>query len=174
MEDLTSPRARETPSTAATPLATPFDRLAHVLAVWFGCGHVPVAPGLAGTLGAIPLYLLLRHEGTGVVAAAAVLLTVVGIWAAGRVARRRGGKDPQIIVIDEVAGVFVTWVAAPPTLSGLLAGVVLFRLFDQTKPWPARLAERRLPGGWGIVLDDVFAGLWGVAVLRLLRALHLL
>jgi phosphatidylglycerophosphatase A len=170
VEDLTSPGPRETPPTAPTSA----DRLAHVLAVWFGCGHVPVAPGLAGTLGAIPLYLLLRREGIAVVAGAALLLTVVGIWAAERVARRRGGKDPQIIVIDEVAGVFVTWVAAPPTLAGLLAGVVLFRLFDQTKPWPARLAERRLPGGWGIVLDDVFAGFWGIAVLGLLRALHLL
>ena len=102
------------------------------------------------------------------------VLTIVGIWAAARVARRRGGKDPQIIVIDEVAGVFVTWIAAPPTLAGLLVGVVLFRIFDQTKPWPARLAERRLPGGWGIVLDDVFAGFWGMAVLGVLRALHLL
>jgi phosphatidylglycerophosphatase A len=169
VEDLTSPPAGQTRPAAATPV----DRLAHVLAVWFGCGHVPVAPGLAGTLGAIPLYLLLRHSGTSVIAAAG-LLTIVGIWAAERVARRRGGKDPQIIVIDEVAGVFVTWIAAPATLAGLLVGVVLFRLFDQTKPWPARLAERRLPGGWGIVLDDVFAGLWGMAVLGLLRALHLL
>jgi len=147
---------------------------AHLFAVWFGCGHVPVAPGTAGTLGAIPLYLLLRPAGTGVIAGAAVMLTVVGIWAAERVARRRGGKDPQIIVIDEVAGVFVTWIAAPATLTGLLVGVALFRLFDQTKPWPARLAERRLPGGWGIVLDDVFAGVWGLAVLGLLRALRLL
>ena len=145
------------------------DRLAHVLAVWFGCGHVPVAPGLAGTLGAIPLYWLLRPFGPGVIAAAAVALTLVGVWAAERVARRLGGKDPQIICIDEVAGVFVTWVAAPPTLGGLVAGVVLFRLFDQTKPWPARLAERRLPGGLGIVLDDVAAGLWGACILLVLR-----
>jgi phosphatidylglycerophosphatase A len=145
------------------------DKVAHVLAVWFGCGHVPVAPGLAGTLGAIPFYLWLRPHGPGVIAAAAAVLTVVGIWAAERVARRLGGKDPQIICIDETAGVFVTWIAARPTLFGLLAGVVLFRLFDQTKPWPARLAERRLPGGLGIVLDDVAAGLWGAAVLLLLR-----
>lgn len=145
------------------------DLVAHVLAVWFGCGHVPVAPGLAGTLGAIPLYLLLRGFGPGAIAAAAVALTVIGIWSAERVARRLGGKDPQLICIDEVAGVFVTWVAAPPTLLGLLVGVILFRLFDQTKPWPARLAERRLPGGLGIVLDDVAAGLWGAVVLLVLR-----
>lgn len=157
------------PEGGALPPATALDKVAHVLAVWFGCGHVPVAPGLAGTLGAIPLYLLLRPQGPAVIAAAAVVLTVVGIWAAERVARRLGGKDPQIICIDETAGVFVTWIAARPTLFGLLAGVVLFRLFDQTKPWPARMAERRLPGGWGIVLDDVAAGLWGAAVLLILR-----
>jgi phosphatidylglycerophosphatase A len=104
-----------------------------------------------------------------VIAVAAAVLTVIGVWAAERVARRLGGKDPQIICIDEVAGVFVTWIAARETTVGLLAGVVLFRLFDQTKPWPARLAERRLPGGLGIVLDDVAAGLWGAAILLLLR-----
>lgn len=157
----------------ARPPATGLDRLAHVLAVWFGCGHVPVAPGLAGTLGAIPLYLLLRPRGPAVIAAVALVLTVVGIWAAEHVARRLGGKDPQIIVIDEVAGVFVTWIAAPASLAGLLVGVILFRVFDQTKPWPARLAERRLPGGWGIVLDDVAAGLWGAAILLILRRVGL-
>ena len=151
------------------PPASALDKVAHVLAVWFGCGHVPVAPGLAGTLGAIPLYLLLRPRGPVVIAVAAAVLTVIGVWAAERVARRLGGKDPQIICIDEVAGVFVTWIAARETTVGLLAGVVLFRLFDQTKPWPARLAERRLPGGLGIVLDDVAAGLWGAAILLLLR-----
>lgn len=173
MENIVLPTADGARGAALSP-ASRVDRLAHALAVWFGCGHVPVAPGLAGTLGAIPLYLMLRGFGVGVIAVAAALLTVIGIWAAERVARRLGGKDPQIIVIDEVAGVFVTWIAAPATLRGLLAGVVLFRIFDQTKPWPSRLAERRLPGGWGIVLDDVFAGFWGMATLGLLRALHLL
>ncbi|HEY4185321.1 MAG TPA: phosphatidylglycerophosphatase A [Polyangia bacterium] len=153
--------------------ASGLDRLAHVLAVWFGCGHVPVAPGLAGTLGAIPLYLLLRPYGAGVIAAVAAALTVIGIWASGRVARRLGGKDPQIICIDEVAGVFVTWIAAPMSWRGLLVGVILFRLFDQTKPWPARLAERRLPGGAGIVLDDIAAGLWGAGILLVLRRFSL-
>ena len=147
------------------------DRVAHILAVWFGCGLLPKAPGTYGTLGAIPLYLLVRAQGPLVVAAWAVVLTGVGIWASERVARRLGGKDPQIICIDEVAGVFVTWVAAPLTTPALIAGVVLFRIFDQFKPWPARFAERRFPGGWGIVLDDVFAGLWGAACLALARAL---
>ena len=150
------------------------DWVAQVLCVWFGCGLLPKAPGTFGTLGAIPLYLLVRPHGRGAVAAAAVVLTLVGLWAADRVARRLGAKDPQFICIDEVAGVFVTWIAAPPTTVGLIVGVVLFRVFDQLKPWPARLAERRLPGGAGIVLDDVAAGAWGAALLVVASALHLL
>jgi phosphatidylglycerophosphatase A len=146
------------------------ERLAHVLAVWFGCGHIPVAPGTAGTLGAIPLYLLIRPAGTWAVAVAAVALTVVGVWAAGVVEARLGAKDPQIVVIDEVAGVFVTWLAAPPTWAGLAVGVVLFRVFDILKPWPARAAERR-GGGVGIVLDDLVAGAWGAGLLGAARAL---
>jgi phosphatidylglycerophosphatase A len=144
-------------------------RLAHALAVWFGCGLVPVAPGLAGTLGAIPLYLIIRPFGALAVAGAAVVLTAIGVWAAGVVERRLAIKDPQIVCIDEVAGVFVTWIVAPPTWAGLIAAVVLFRIFDQLKPWPARLAERRLPGGLGVMGDDVFAGLWGCVVLLAAR-----
>jgi len=71
-------------------------RIAHVLAVWFGCGHVPVAPGLAGTLGAIPLYLLVRPFGPLAVAGAAIVLTAIGVWAAGVVERKLAIKDPQI------------------------------------------------------------------------------
>ena len=91
-------------------------------------------------------------------------MTVVGLWASGIVEARLGTKDPQIVCIDEVAGVFVTWLAAPPTWKGLIVGVVLFRIFDQWKPWPARAAER-LGGGAGVMLDDVVAGVWGAALL---------
>jgi phosphatidylglycerophosphatase A len=150
------------------------DRIAHVLAVWFGCGHVPRAPGLAGTVGAVPLYLVVRPQGPLAVAVAAAVITAVGIWAAGRVVRRLRQHDPQIICIDEVAGVLVTWTAAPATTTGLLVGLVLFRLFDQLKPWPARTLERRLSGGPSVVLDDVAAGLWGAAVLLIARAMRLL
>ena len=130
-----------------------------------------MAPGLAGTLGAIPLYLAVRPFGWPAVAAAALVLTLIGVWAAGVVERQLAVKDPQIVCIDEVAGVFVTWTAAPMTWTGLVAGVVLFRLFDQFKPWPARVAERRLGGGLGVMGDDVIAGLWGVAVLLVARRL---
>jgi phosphatidylglycerophosphatase A len=146
------------------------DQVAHVLSVWFGCGHLPLAPGTWGTLGAIPLYLLLRPHGPIAVAVAALVVTVVGIWSSGRVERRLGIEDPQIVCIDEVAGVLITWIAAPPTTRALVVGVVAFRIFDQLKPWPARSLEN-LPGGRGIMLDDVAAGVWGAAVLLLGRAL---
>jgi phosphatidylglycerophosphatase A len=145
-------------------------RLAYLLAIWFGCGRVPRAPGTAGTLGALPLYLAAVHLGGPLaVAAAALLVGAVGVWSATQVVRKLGAKDPQIVCIDEVAGVLVTLAAAPATWPGVLAGVVLFRIFDQCKPPPARAAER-LPEGWGVVMDDVAAGLWGAAVLVAARA----
>ncbi len=144
--------------------------LAYWLAVWFGCGRVPLAPGTAGTLGALPLYLLLARGGVSVVAAGALGIGLVGVWAATRVVRDTGLPDPQIVCIDEVAGVLVALAAAPLDWRGVLAAVVLFRIFDQWKPWPARQAER-LPRGWGVVMDDIVAGLWAAAVLGAARLL---
>jgi len=139
--------------------------VAHVLSVWFGCGHFPGAPGTAGTVGAIPLYLLLRPHGLVPVAVAAIVVTVVGIWSASSECARIGTKDPQIVCIDEVAGVLIAWLGCPVGWKGTLAGFVLFRIFDQFKPFPARLAEKRLPSGWGVMLDDVVAGLWAAVLL---------
>jgi len=145
-------------------------RLAYILSIWFGCGRFPKMPGTAGTIGAVPLYLLLACGGPVAVAIGALVVTLVGVWAATEVVRRTGLKDPQIVCIDEVAGVLITLVAAPNHWKGILAGVVLFRIFDQWKPWPARWAEH-LREGWGVVMDDVFAGLWGAIVLLIARAL---
>src|SRR5579859_688371 len=146
------------------PARSAADTLAYVLSIWFGCGLMPRAPGTAGTLGALPLYWLLRPAGPVAVALSACLVTVIGIWASDRTARRLGQKDPQIVCIDEAAGVLFTWAAVPPNATGTIVGFVLFRLADQLKPWPARAAERRLPGGWGIMLDDVCAAAWSVAI----------
>jgi phosphatidylglycerophosphatase A len=147
-----------------SPSPAPPPRLPYVLAIWFGCGLVPRAPGTAGTLGALPLYLALAPAGPWVVLAAAVLVTAVGVWAAHRVAAALGTKDPQIVCIDEVAGVLLT-LAAARAWPSVVVGVVLFRVLDMTKPWPARWLERRLPGGWGVMMDDVAAGAWGALLL---------
>lgn len=156
---------------SAEPTATSGgkERVAFAIALWFGCGLSPIAPGTVGTLGALPVYLAVRGGGPIAILAVAALATVVGIWAAGVVARSRATADPQIVVVDEVAGVLVALAAAPPTWAGVTLAVLLFRLFDITKPFPARAAER-LHGGLGIVLDDVVAGIYAALVVLALRA----
>ena len=145
-------------------------RLAYILAIWFGCGRFPKMPGTAGTIGALPLYLLLVRGGPFAVGAGAIAVTLVGVWAATQVVRHTGLKDPQIVCIDEAAGVLITLAFAPYDWKGVLASVVLFRIFDQWKPWPARWAEK-LREGWGVVMDDVFAGLWGAVFVIAARSL---
>jgi phosphatidylglycerophosphatase A len=148
-------------------------RIAYALATWFGCGLSPVAPGTVGTLGALPLWFAVRGGGPLVIFATAVVVTLVGVWSAGVVARRSGAKDPQFVVIDEAAGVLLALAGSPESTRGAIAAVVLFRLFDMTKPFPARRAER-LPNGWGIVLDDVVAGVQAAIAVRLLGAFGVL
>lgn len=120
------------------------------------------------------MYLVLRPFGAGAVLAAAAVVTVVGIWSSHRTAHNLGIKDPSIVCIDEVAGMLLTWSAAPTGWAGIWIGFVLFRAADQVKPWPARTFERKLPGGFGIVLDDVAAGAWAGLALVLARAFGLL
>ena len=112
----------------------PVDAIAYVLSIWFGCGLVPLAPGTAGTLGALPLYLLVRQLGPWAVVATALVVTVVGIWSSHRTARRLGQKDPPIVCIDEIADVLFTWAAVHDDLFGIAVDFVLFRITDQIKP----------------------------------------
>jgi phosphatidylglycerophosphatase A len=174
---MTPPLQAGPPANASTSPSPPpsrrhtfFDALAHLLSIWFGCGLVPYAPGTAGTIGALPLYLLLQPLGPVAVLLAAAVVAVVGVWASHRTAARLGIKDPPIVCIDEVAGVLLTWSAAPPGWAATLTGFVLFRIADQVKPWPARVFERRLPGGFGIVFDDLAAGVWAALAMLAARA----
>ena len=141
------------------------DILARVVATVFGSGLSPVAPGTAGSAVAVLLFwpLASRHWTWQVAACAAV--TIVGIAAAGRVARSVGLEDPGLVVVDEVAGQWLTLVALPFTPAVALAGFVLFRVMDVFKPWPARALER-LPGGFGIMADDLAAGVYAHLALR--------
>jgi phosphatidylglycerophosphatase A len=140
-------------------------RVARLLATWFGCGFAPVAPGTAGSFGALPVFFGAHAlGGRWAVAAVSVVLTFVGIWSADVVAKELGTKDPQIIVIDEVAGVLIALAFCPFDWLGITVAFVAFRAFDTLKIWPANVLEKRLPGGWGIVLDDVGAGAWVAAI----------
>ncbi|RMF71178.1 MAG: phosphatidylglycerophosphatase A [Acidobacteria bacterium] len=135
-------------------------RAATVLATWFGCGLAPRAPGTAGTLGALPLVAAAwwtASPGLHALLAAGVL--AVGLLAARDTSAWGGRKDPPQVVIDEVAGMLVATVALPPSWVSLALAFVLFRAFDVLKPWPCRRLER-LDSSWGVMADDVMAGLY--------------
>ena len=142
--------------------------LAFAISTWFGCGYAPKAPGTAGSLAALVIaWALHTYAGVSAIgmAALAVLLALPGIWAAGVVARESGAKDPQIVVVDEVVGQWMTLAGATMlNWKSWLLAFALFRLFDIWKPPPVRQLER-LPSGIGIVADDAMAGVYGALVL---------
>lgn len=147
-------------------------RFAKLVASGFGAGHLPVAPGTWGSLVAILCVLLLHWalpswERTGLWLLT-LLATVVGIPAATRVSRLQGEKDPSLIVIDEIAGQFLALAWFPVTVTTLVLGFLLFRFLDILKPFPARQSEG-LPGGWGIMMDDLIAGAYTALILFLVR-----
>ena len=151
---------------------------ATLVATFFGAGRLKPGPGTWASLATAVLWALAssripltsRTSATIVAAAAA---TLIGIPAATLVARSSGLKDPQFVVIDEVAGQLVTLIAVPLAWKTFLAGFILFRVFDIWKPFPIRRLER-LPEGTGIVVDDLAAGLYALAVMHLLLHFRLL
>lgn len=140
--------------------------LARALATAGGAGYSPVAPGTCGTAVAVPIAWLARDLPPGAFVAVVIAVTAVGIWAAGVADRAWGSHDSGRIVIDEVAGYLLT-VAATDRSSGLALGVgfVVFRALDIVKPPPVRWIDERVPGGAGVVLDDVAAGALGCAAM---------
>ncbi len=135
-------------------------------------GWFPVAPGTVGSAVGVALWWALRAAGAGVVTemAVAAVLFVVGAWAATQTERALGITDPGPVVVDEVMGMCVTLVAAPLSWPAAATGFLLFRVFDIVKPPPARRLER-LHGGWGIMADDLAAGVYAWAGLQIAIAL---
>lgn len=152
---------------AATPSSV-WRNPIHFLAFGLGSGAAPWAPGTFGTLAGAALYLLLP---TMTVSAYAVFLLcsfALGVFLCGRTARDIGVHDHGGIVWDEFVGLWLTMFLAPPGLIWLLAGFVLFRVFDIAKPWPINWVDRRVHGGFGIMIDDVLAGVMALVCLQLL------
>jgi phosphatidylglycerophosphatase A len=143
----------------------------HLLAFGFGAGCSPKAPGTVGTLVGVALYLPLSSLPLELYLTVVVAVSVVGIGLCSRAARDLGVHDHPGIVWDEIAGYLVTMVAAPAGLEWVLAGFLLFRLFDIWKPWPIRWLDRQVGGGIGIMLDDIVAGALAAVCLQLLAAL---
>ena len=141
-------------------------RAALGLATAAGLGYLPVAPGTWGSLPGVALAWALGGVGQGLALVAALAAVVLlGTWAAGQAARHVGREDPGIVVVDEVAGQMMTLLFLPPSPRVLLAGFLLFRVLDILKPFPARSLER-LPGGPGIMADDLAAGIYGNLLLQ--------
>ncbi|MEE9293214.1 MAG: phosphatidylglycerophosphatase A [Acidobacteriota bacterium] len=146
-------------------------RAAVQIATLFGVGRVPIAPGTAGSLATLPLVVLMaRTMPTWGYALVAVGLSILAIAIAGPAARALGSRDPHPIVIDEVAGQVITFIGLPVDPISLLAGFLFFRVADVVKPPPLRRAEA-LPGGLGIVADDILAGVYAHIALRVLLLL---
>jgi len=152
---------------------------AFLIATWFGCGYAPVAPGTAGSLAAlviaIALHYMIGYGGAlehGMLLLLTAILLAPGVWSAGVVARVTNKTDPQIVVVDEVIGQWITLAGASAfNWKTWLAAFALFRLLDMWKPAPARQFES-FPGGWGIVADDVMAGLYGALAIFVLDRFH--
>ena len=145
---------------------------AWLTATFFGTGRLPLAPGTWGSAATVLLWWGITRwlpaawqPETGVGLAAVAV--VIGIPAATRVARELRRKDPGCVVIDEVAGQLITLIAVPVSWKTLLAGFILFRAFDTTKPPPVRQLER-LPEGTGIVVDDIGAGIYALIIMHIL------
>ncbi|MGA9554114.1 MAG: phosphatidylglycerophosphatase A, partial [Candidatus Sulfotelmatobacter sp.] len=151
--------------------ARPTPLWATMIATFFGIGRLRPGPGTWGSLATVLLWAALSYAlsaplRTPVAIATAVLVTLIGIPAGTRVARGAGKKDPQFVVIDEVAGQLVALIAVPLAWKSFLAGFILFRAFDIVKPPPVRQLEA-IPDGTGIVLDDIAAGLYALVVVHL-------
>jgi phosphatidylglycerophosphatase A len=151
---------------------------ATLTATFFGIGKMHPGPGTWGSAATVILWFAIAHAlnrsmQTPATILAAIFVILIGIPAATRVARAHASKDPQFVVIDEVAGQLIALIAVPLAWKTFLAGFILFRIFDIFKPPPVRQMEK-LPEGAGIVIDDVGAGLYALLVMQLLLHFHLL
>lgn len=150
-------------------VATPLGRLAWLLGTGFGSGLAPVAPATAGSLAALVVYFFVP---IGEDSLALYLLIggglLVGTWATGTMTTP-ADRDPKRVVWDEFVGMWTTCLLLPKTLPWMAAAFICFRVLDVTKPWPIRRLER-FPGAWGIMADDLLAGLYGALLLNVLRS----
>ena len=139
-------------------------RLNLLLLSWFGSGYSPVAPGTAGSIAALPFaWVIAIYWGATGLAAAALMVFVIGWFVCSITPEAK--RDPGWVVIDEVAGQWLTLAVVPPNLLLYGLGFLLFRLFDILKPWPIRALEQNMPGGLGVMVDDIAAAVYAGIVL---------
>lgn len=149
-----------TTSTPEVNFKTLIKRPACFIAYGFGSGLAPKAPGTFGTLVALPIFWLIQDWHIAAYLFFVLVAFLGGIWLCQRTVEWLKQDDPSGVVWDEIVGYLVAMIAAPSGWLWMLLGFVLFRLFDIWKPWPVSLADKKLHGGLGIMLDDVVAGLY--------------
>lgn len=131
------------------------------LSTWFGTGLLKPAPGTWGTLAALPFaWCIAKYYGQEALIIASILIYFLGVYTSHIYSKLTNSHDASEVVIDEVAGVWLTLGFVPINISSLIIGFLLFRLFDIFKPWPIGPVDKRMPGGWGIMTDDMIAGLF--------------
>lgn len=150
------------------PTATVWTNPIHFAAFGFGSGTLPLAPGTWGTLMAIPFYLLLRDLSLGWYVAFLVAAIIVGVWLCEVTENYLGTHDYKGIVWDEFCGYWLTMLAAPRGWQWVMLGFLLFRLFDIWKPWPVNWVDKHVPGGLGVMVDDLVAGVYAFLFLQLI------
>ncbi len=151
--------SQRAPASVTSPLRSLLGRAAMVVATGFGSGFAPVAPGTAGTLVGMLLFWPIARVAWPWQLLATGLLFLLAVATAEAVARRVKRKDPGLVVVDEIVGIWVSMLFLPLTPLTLVGAFLLFRILDVVKPPPARRFES-LPGGWGIVMDDAMAGVY--------------
>ena len=138
----------------------------HLAAVGFGSGLPSFAPGTFGTLAAVPLYYLLSFLSIESYVAVLIVTSLLGFWFCHVASRDMGVHDHKAIVWDEFVGYWITMVYVPFSWQWAVVGFLLFRFFDILKPWPISWLDKKMQGGFGIMIDDIVAGLFAAFVLQ--------
>ena len=146
------------------------DKAVFILATWFGTGLLPFAPGTFGTVGAVPLILVLQYCPLACRVLFSLFFLAAAIWVSGRAASFLDNPDPSQVVIDEVAGFLAATILLQGSWPDLVIAFLLFRVFDILKPFPVGFLDRRLTGGIGIVMDDIAAGCYTLGVMGIIHS----
>ncbi len=148
------------------------DKLAYTLATWFGSGLLKPAPGTWGTLAGLPVGIALLWFDPAILSITTLLFIFIGWWATDTVQKKTKEHDSSYIVIDEVIGIWIALLACSFSWVHFLVAFALFRFFDILKPWPIGWLDQKIKGAWGVLCDDIVAGLFAGVTIAVLRILH--
>ena len=143
-----------------------------IIATGFGSGYLPKAPGTWGSAVALPFAYAMSYWGNYLIFIAVIIGFLVGVIVSDITATSMGEKDPSKIVIDEIIGQWITLLIVPPNVILYLCGFLLFRFFDILKPWPISWVEKKFSGGFGIMIDDVFAACYASLILNFFWSIY--